>query len=146
VEGRTAGCVPRDPVADRDDAADLGDIDVLVADPAERRLRAVEAKDLAVARTPAELANELAATFQSTDEHQAAIDRHVERVEWLREHLAEVLSWLGLDDEDPALWTVEGLVVLDIELMSPYLTDPPFPVVTYRELRAELESDESDAS
>ena len=34
---------------------DLGDIDVLVADPAERRLCAVEAKDLAVARTPAEL-------------------------------------------------------------------------------------------
>jgi len=125
---------------------DLGDIDVLVADPAERRLSAVEAKDLAIARTPAELDNELAATFQSRADHQAAIDRHVERVDWLREHLADVLGWLGLDDEDPALWTVDGLVVLDIELMSPHLTDPPFPVVTYRELRAELEGDESDAS
>jgi hypothetical protein len=118
---------------------DLGDIDVLVADPAERRLRAVEAKDLAVARTPAELDNELAATFQSRPDRQAAIDRHVERVDWLRDHLGDVLAWLGLGDEDPTLWTVDGLVVLDIELMSPHLTDPPFPVVTYRELRAELE-------
>jgi hypothetical protein len=118
---------------------DLGDIDVLVADPAERRLRAVEAKDLAVARTPAELDNELAATFQSRPDRQAANDRHVERVDWLRDHLGDVLAWLGLGDEDPTLWTVDGLVVLDIELMSPHLTDPPFPVVTYRELRAELE-------
>jgi hypothetical protein len=30
------------------------------------------------------------------------------------------------------------LVVLDIELMSPYLIDAPMPVITYRELRAEL--------
>jgi hypothetical protein len=124
---------------ERRPSEDLGDIDVLVADRARRRLRAVEAKDLAIARTPAELANELAETFQSSRDHQAAVDRHVERVGWLREHLGDVLAWLGLRDEDPALWTVEGLVVLDIELMSPYLTDPPFPVVTYRDLRAELE-------
>lgn len=117
---------------------DLGDIDVLVADPADRRLRAVEAKDLAIARTPAELSNELAETFQSSDGHQAAIDRHAERVDWLREHLADVLDWLGLGDEDPTAWTVEGLLVLDIELMSSYLVDPPLPVITYRELREEL--------
>jgi hypothetical protein len=117
---------------------ELGDIDVLVADPTARKLRAVEAKDLAVARTPAELANELAQTFQSHEGRPAAIDRHIERVEWLREHLADVLAWLGLPDEDPGAWSLEGLLVLDIELMSPYLIDPPLPVMTYRELRAEL--------
>jgi hypothetical protein len=117
---------------------DLGDIDVLVAEPGARRLRAVEAKHLAIARTPAELSNELADTFQSSGDGEAAIDRHVERVGWLREHLAEVLDWLGLGDEDPALWAVEGLMVLDIELMSPYLIDPPLPVITYHELREEL--------
>lgn len=117
---------------------DLGDIDVLVADPAALRLRAVEAKDLAIARTPAELANELAETFESSGDKQAAIDRHAERVEWLRKHLAEVLTWIGLGDEDPALWSVEGLMVLDIELMSPYLIDPPLSVITYRELRERL--------
>jgi len=119
---------------------DLGDIDVLVADPAARSLHAVEAKDLAIARTPAELANELAETFQSRDGKPAAIDRHVERIAWLREHLAEVLDRLGLGDEDPALWTVEGLMVLDIELMSPHLIDPPLTVITYRDLREELDA------
>ncbi len=117
---------------------DLGDVDVLVADPAAHRLRAVETKDLAIARTPAELSNELAETFQSTNDHQAAIDRHVERVDWLREHLTEVLDWLGLGTEESGVWNVEGLMVLDIELMSPYLVDPPLPVITYRELREEL--------
>jgi hypothetical protein len=117
---------------------DLGDIDVLVADPPSRTLRAVEAKDLAVARTPAELANELAEIFQSSGGEQAAIDRHVERVGWLRAHVADVLEWLGLGDEDPTLWSVDGLIVVDIELMSPYLIDPPLPVITYRDLRDEL--------
>lgn len=116
---------------------DLGDIDVLVADLAAQRLRAIEAKTLAIARTPAELANELAETFESSATHQAAIDRHVERVRWLRDHLPDVLAWLDIDDE-PILWTVEGLMVLDIELMSPHLIDPPLPVITYRELRSEL--------
>jgi hypothetical protein len=34
-----------------------------------------------------------------------------------------VLDWLGREQENPALWTVDDLVVLDLELMSPYLTD-----------------------
>ena len=123
---------------ERKPGEDLGDIDVLVADRAQRRLLGVEAKDLAVARTPAELNNELAETFLSHDGKQAAIDRHLERIAWLREHLAEVLDWLGLGDEDTAAWTVDGLMVLDIELMSPYLIDPPLPVITYRDLREEL--------
>jgi hypothetical protein len=57
-----------------------------------------------------------------------------------------VLDWLGREQENPALWTVDDPVVLDIELMSPYLTDPPFPIVTYRELRAELEGEGEDAN
>ncbi|MGH3070797.1 MAG: hypothetical protein ACRDNB_00840 [Gaiellaceae bacterium] len=123
---------------ERQRGEDLGDIDVLVADRAARRIRAVEAKDLAIARTPAELSNELDETFRSSDTKQAAIDRHVERVAWLRDHLREVLDWLGLGAEEPTAWTVEGLVVLDIEMMGPYLTDPPLRVITYRELRDEL--------
>lgn len=123
---------------ERQRGEDLGDIDVLVADPAARQIRAVEAKDLAVARTPAELSNELAETFQSSDTKQAAIDRHVERVAWLHDHLTEVLDWFGLGAEDPAAWTVEGLVVLDIEMMGPYVTDSPLRVITYRELLDEL--------
>jgi hypothetical protein len=115
---------------------DLGDVDVLVADPRRQRLTAVETKDLAVAKTPAELSNELEETFQSRDSRAAAVDRHVERVEWLREHLAYVLDWLGIDD-DPKAWTVEGLIVIDIELMSPYLVDLPFQVVTYRAVEVE---------
>jgi hypothetical protein len=116
---------------------DLGDIDVLIADPELKRLEAVEAKDLTVARTPAELSNELKETFQARDDRQAAIARHVERVQWLRDHLGDVLKWLGIDD-NPAAWEVEGLIVIDIELMSPYLVDLPFPVLTYRALQNQL--------
>lgn len=84
------------------------------------------------------MVNELSETFESRDDKPAAIDRHAERVAWLNEHRAEVLEWLGLAGEDPALWVVEGLMVLDIELMSAHLVDTPLPVITYRELRNEL--------
>ena len=70
-----------------------------------------------------------------------------------------VKSYLEQQDGWRVLWLRSGeeavaelrrhpvrLVVLDIELMSPHLTDPPFPVVTYRELRAALEGEEREAS
>lgn len=92
-----------------------------------------------MARTPAELANELAETFQSSDSCSAAIDRHVERVDWLRDHVGELLEWLELDREDPEQWTVDGTVVLEIERI---LDDSPLPVVTFRDLERELEAED----
>lgn len=38
---------------------ELGEIDVLVIDPAKRQVTAIECKDLALARTPQELSNQL---------------------------------------------------------------------------------------
>lgn len=116
----------------------LGDIDVLVADRQRRRLLAIEAKDLAVARTPAELANELESTFQTRGSRPAAVDRHLERTEWLRRNLRQTLAWLGIDDSKG--WKVSPLVVVDQELMSPFLIDPKVPVVVFRDLRARIQS------
>ena len=53
----------------------LGDVDVLVADPVRRQLWAIEVKNFAVARTPAELSNEIAQILRSRDGQSAAAER-----------------------------------------------------------------------
>ena len=118
-----------------------GDIDVLAADAARRCLFAIETKDLEVARTPVELANELRQTFLVGLEPPSAVDRHLRRIDWLRKHVRETLEWLGIDAEDQERWKVEPLLVVDRELMGPFLTRPPITVVSFRELKVRLLKD-----
>ncbi len=113
----------------------LGDIDVLVAVPAQRQILAIETKDLALARTPAELGNELAETFGVPGSPPADLDRHLERTEWLRQHLRQTIAWLGLDPADADSWEISPLLVIRQQLMGAYIAETPIPVITYRELR-----------
>jgi hypothetical protein len=56
---------------------ELGDLDVLVIDPAKHRATVIECKDLALARTPQELATQLEALTGTAEESQgAAMARH----------------------------------------------------------------------
>ena len=118
----------------RESGQNLGDIDVLAADPKKRVLWAVEAKGLAFARNPAELANELKSTFQTTGDKKAAVDKHLERVSWLRDNLHSTLELLGIPASERRRWKVEPLFVVDHELQSPYIVRSPVPVVPMRVL------------
>jgi hypothetical protein len=121
----------------------LGDIDVLVAIPSAKELVAIEAKDIAMALTPSELADELATHFRTADYERrpAALDRHKERLEWLRQHLGGVLSEFSFPPGEIADWTVDGLFVTDEPVPSAHVIRPELPVVSYRELEAALASE-----
>ncbi|WP_224248958.1 hypothetical protein [Hyalangium gracile] len=121
----------------RDNGEDLGDIDVLVAIPDRWYIVAVETKCLAMARTPVELSIELESTFHARGDRPAAIDRHMERVEWLRKHREAVLALFGLPAAKGKKWKVQGVVVLDKELISPLLVHLPMPVLSLRQLQSE---------
>jgi hypothetical protein len=129
--------IGRVPIA-RPNGDSLGDIDVLVADQAERVLRAVETKNLAPGRTPIEIARELRRTFKSEGTRTAAIDKHVERAAWLTRHRTEVLEWLGLDITASSRWRVEPLIVVSSEVTAPFLEELPMPVLDAAQLADEL--------
>lgn len=116
-----------------------GDIDVLIAQPKKRRLLVVECKDIAVGRAPHELQSELAKLFQGEAGKPSAIERHQRRTEWVRQNLSSVLSWLGLNPEGKR-WKVNSLVVVDHELMTPYLNRAIVPVLPYAELEKKVTS------
>lgn len=106
----------------------LGDIDVLVADPSRRVIEAVDTKNLAAGRTPIEVAREIKRTFQSEGSKKAAIEKHAERAAWLRDHLSDVLDWLGLSTSDADEWRVEPSIVVDEEIQAPFIHDLAMPV------------------
>jgi hypothetical protein len=115
-----------------------GDIDVLVIDQQRGKIYVLECKNLAFARTPFELAAELRALTESTAHSRSLIAKHQRRVEWLKEHLNDVICWANLD---PALgWAVESAVVVDEHAMSPKLQDVGEPVFSLDDLQ-EVEDD-----
>jgi hypothetical protein len=121
----------------RDNGDLLGDIDVLAADTRARVLHAIDTKNLSVARTPYEVVRELRRTFKSEEGKTAAIDRHAERVVWLRRHLRETLAWLRVSGHAEA-WRVEPSIVVDTEVPSAFLAELPMRVVDAMTLADEL--------
>lgn len=124
--------VGREEIA-RGNGEPLGDIDVLVADPVHRIVLPVEVKDLALARTPIELSRELEETF--SNEPGSSAQKHLERTAWIKDHLAEVLTELGISDEATARWAVQPMFVVDQLTMSPFVANCPIPIRQLGEVR-----------
>ncbi len=116
---------------------DLGDIDVLVIDPKKRLVEVVECKDLALARTPHEMRNELENLFEG-GRHRSIVERHHRRTEWVHNHLKEILLWLKIKSESSERWKVKALIVVNIELITPYLRKSKINVVSFIELEKKL--------
>ncbi len=110
-----------------------GDIDVLMVNPRKRRMHLLECKDLAVARTPQEMANELQNMFQGKGGKKSVIEHHQKRVQWACEHLGQILTWLELPQSGK--WKVEPLIVTKQRLFTPYLQRSPIPILSFDELR-----------
>jgi hypothetical protein len=109
-----------------------GDIDVLVFNTLTRTIYVLECKNLASARTPFELASELRALTESTPRHKSIIQKHQRRVQWVRENLAAIRTWVGLDGGEP--WTARSAIVVDEPVMSPKLRDLGEPVFGFPDL------------
>ncbi|GIH11732.1 hypothetical protein Rhe02_97990 [Rhizocola hellebori] len=109
----------------------LGDIDVLVIDPPARAVYGLEVKDFEVARTPAELSNELQ---QIVHGEKCTVNLHQSRLSWLSEHLDLVLRHFGLVKEDPRRWSVVGYIVTSEPLVGPLVVESSIPFVTLDEV------------
>lgn len=109
---------------------DLGDIDVLVVYPTRRKIIAIEVKDLELARTPYELANEVDKLFRPDT---SAVARHTRRVRWLEEHIPELCEWMGIE-QGKGTWKVKGLIVLSRSHMSTYIYNAPMEAVSINDI------------
>lgn len=118
---------------------DLGDIDVLVINPKKKVIYAMECKDLSVARNPYEINYELTNMFIGTKKKPSIMEKHLKRVEWIRTNLRVVLDTFGLNLKGK--WNVKPIIVLDEEMVSPYLYKDKkgIKVLSCNKLKEELE-------
>jgi hypothetical protein len=115
---------------------DLGDIDVAAVHLRRRELLLLEVKDLEVARTPAELANEVK---NLAGEGNSAVRRLKQRRDLVAQHLALTLHGLGVEDTS-GRWTIRPLVVVNEPLMSEHLIASDIPILSHAALRSHLGS------
>jgi len=116
---------------------ELGDIDILAVHPRTRSIIAIEAKDFEIARTPAEIANELGKLFLGKKNKKSTVELHSRRIDWLRMNVHEVVPALG-HGNDGSGWQVVGAVVTSDPLLTPLVQASPFPVIPFDDL--ELDS------
>jgi hypothetical protein len=114
-----------------------GDIDVFICNRANCTVYLLECKNLAFARTPFELASEIRAFTESTPQHKSMIEKHQRRVQWVKENLDAILSWVGANGSGD-LWHVRSAVVVDEPVMSPRLRDMGEPVFSITDLSNEM--------
>lgn len=112
------------------DGSDLGDIDVLGINLNNRAILLVEAKDLELARTPAELAHEAESLFSGASSAQVRLEQ---RTTWVREHLRDVLVHLKIDMPTKH-WSVRSVVVMSNNHLTPRVIESGTSFVVIDEL------------
>jgi Holliday junction resolvase-like predicted endonuclease len=115
----------------RSPSEDLGDIDVLAADPTEKTIWAVECKSLSGSLSSSEVVLEMTAHFDQAG--TTSVTKHGERVAWLCKRMQAALERLGLPD-DADDWELRGLIVTGRDVIAPFIDDLPFPCVPIHEL------------
>lgn len=115
---------------------DLGDIDVLVVWPRKFRIFAIECKDLAIARTPKEMANELQELFRGNEKRVAVVTKHQRRCKWIKSHIKDLLETMRMPTRDR--WKVEPILVVNEEMLTPYLYSPPFRIFSLERFKREF--------
>jgi hypothetical protein len=115
---------------------DLGDIDVLAYHADTRSILAVEAKDFEIARTPAEMSNELEKLFHGRKKKKPTVELHQRRIEWLRNKVTDVVKSMGIDTNGGPCKVI-GLIVTSDPLVTPLVEASPLPVVPFDDVELE---------
>ncbi len=115
-----------------------GDIDVLAICRKKRIVFVIECKDLVLARTPREWANELDALVRGGKNRKSTVEKHISRKEWAEVNLRALLAWLDLGYS--VKWKVEAVIVLDRRPMAAHFAKCPIPILGLRELLALLKA------
>ena len=77
---------------------------------------------------------------QIINKKKSEIEKLKDVTQWVKDHRGDVLQGLDIDDKRPQRWQVKPLMVVENELLTPYLLDVGLPVLSLQELRERVES------
>lgn len=112
---------------------DIGDIDVLVIDEANRIVFSLECKSMSPSRNGKEMVEELSKLFAGDD---AWVDKHLKREVWLKTNLDKLGNEYKIDLTG---FEVKSFFVTDEEMITPHVKKGmlPMPFVTLYEIDRE---------
>lgn len=94
---------------------DLGDIDVLVLIPEQKKIVVVEVKDFSFAKAPYELHQEYLDVFCDRDNKPCYVSKHKRRVTWIEKHIDDILLQYNLPK---GKWKVRETLIVDETIIS----------------------------
>lgn len=95
----------------------LGDIDVLLINPAKRRIIVIETKDFSFSRNPHEIELEYRKLFCDSEKSVSYITKHKRRVEWVKAHIEDLKIQYRLEGVG---WKVTNAFVVNEPIVSNY--------------------------
>jgi hypothetical protein len=108
---------------------EIGDLDVLAWSPERREVLLLDAKRLNPGVEPGPMLRE-GQTFEKY------VDRHEERLRWVRDHLSELAEEIGV--ETTGGWEIRAALVLDRPLTGAHLGQVSMPIWTLWDLPRKL--------
>ena len=120
---------------------ELGDIDVLAVDIFRRHIWVLQCKNFSMAGTPHDMNNEIDKLFIEKTQAGTVPEKLQKQAQWVEDNLHELLGRLDLGEDTgaSARWRIEPLLIIDEELVTPYLRQSPVPVVTLSALTQQLQ-------
>lgn len=110
---------------------DLGDIDVLVIVPSKKKIIVIEVKDFSFAKTPYEMYQQYLSVFVDDEKELCYISRHHKRVEWVKNHITDVLKNYNLSGDG---WKVTEALVVDESIVCNDFYHKDQKIILYTEL------------
>lgn len=110
------------------DGKDLGDIDILVISKKKKNIFVLECKDLAIARNPHEMANEIQTLIRGTSNNASTIEKHSKRTNWVKENLNYIKDFYDLKPRGN--WQIFSYIVVDEEMFTPHLEKTSMEIIS----------------
>ena len=116
----------------------LGDIDVLLINPQKHKIVVIEVKEFSFSKTPYEIHREYLKLFCDTDKEICYITKHKRRVQWIKEHISDLILHYGLDD---GKWEVSDALIVNQPIVCNEFYHRNQRILLYSELSSQIIND-----
>ncbi len=117
-----------------ENGGDLGDIDILLVDKADKKIIVTEVKNFRFSRNPREINYEYQKMFVDEGGKPCFATKHEKRKRWIEEHIQDVCKEYRLNGEK---WNVTALFIVNQPLVSQHLFNEKIKCISKAELTLE---------
>jgi hypothetical protein len=112
----------------------LGDIDVLAIDIAEKKIYSIECKMINSGRNPREVLTEIQKFMGESERDKKSMKRHLKREVWLKSHVDVIRSLYNLPSGD---YSVKSVFITSEELVTRYIRETPLQIIAFSRVKRE---------